>query len=216
MKILAAGDSFTFGEGLENKNKAFPYLLGEKFKAEVINTGHGGYSNQSIMREIVDNFDNTIDLVIVGFASPGRIEMSDEFGIFNIWPGRNYNDKIKNLYRNQFNSLISICHNNEWLFSNFYRTALMLESFLLYRGKPFLFYCLDNFYDYYFKNYPNITDKYKSKFLSTNSQLIFNYNESIVMWQKNNKLPCNHPNEVGHQLIAERIYEHCRNICGIS
>jgi hypothetical protein len=217
MKILAAGDSFTYGENLNDRSKAFPYLLAKKFNAEIVNTGRSAYSNQSIMREVIDNCDDTINLVIVGFTSPGRIEYCDRFDVFNVWPGCIYKINRQEVsHRKEFIDYVSKHHNDEWLFSNFYRTALALESFLLSHGKHFIFYCLETYHDHYFKNYPDITKHYKSKFISSYSKLIFNNKETIAAWQQNNILPCGHPNELGHELISERLYEHCRNICGLS
>ena len=58
MKIVAAGDSFTYGEELADLQNAWPYVLGKKISAEVVNLGRPACSNDKIFRLI---FEHLID-----------------------------------------------------------------------------------------------------------------------------------------------------------
>tara|TARA_Y100001972_G_C7622841_1_gene312399 strand:- start:648 stop:1349 length:702 start_codon:yes stop_codon:yes gene_type:complete len=85
--LFVNGDSFVFGDGLENpKKEVWATKLGEKLSMDVVNLGESGGSNHRIMRTttewILDFFyyDPTYrtakDLyVIITWSSPDRIEL---------------------------------------------------------------------------------------------------------------------------------------------
>lgn len=50
--IICFGDSITSGEGLASKKEAYPYLLGELLKREVINAGRSGDTTASALERL--------------------------------------------------------------------------------------------------------------------------------------------------------------------
>jgi len=73
MKILTNGCSFTQGIYDNHDEKdTWPYLLGH----DVVNLAEGGGSNHRIFRTTMEYLlDNTVDLVIIGWTGPERIEL---------------------------------------------------------------------------------------------------------------------------------------------
>ena len=86
MRLLTVGDSFTYGEELADNRSAWPNLLANKCGYEVTNLGRPGESNTGILRNAMLNVDNA-DIVIIAWSHYARMEMSDENGVFTIWPG---------------------------------------------------------------------------------------------------------------------------------
>ena len=92
--LFVNGDSFVFGDGLENPTKeVWASKLGSKLNMDVVNLGESGGSNQRIMRTttewILDYFyyDPTYrtakDLyVIITWSSPDRIELRMDRSMF--------------------------------------------------------------------------------------------------------------------------------------
>ena len=74
MRIAAAGDSFTFGYGVEEE-EAWPHALGARLDAafpgrfEVVNLGVGGYGTAQEVVWLAENLDRGLspDLVVIGF-----------------------------------------------------------------------------------------------------------------------------------------------------
>lgn len=88
MILFTTGCSFTYGEELEDKNKAWPYMLGKLFNAEkVINKGICSGSNDYIIRttmefisECIEKNINFKDIIIVnGFTSEIRKECYSDY-----------------------------------------------------------------------------------------------------------------------------------------
>ena len=77
MFIIACGDSYTQGEGLEKKTQAYPYLLDKN----VTNLAQSGASEYLITALIEEAVKLKPDLIIVGHTSEYRWE---------VWDGQNY------------------------------------------------------------------------------------------------------------------------------
>ena len=80
--ILTVGDSFTYGEELDNRDNAYPYYLAKGLKAEVVNLAKPGSGNKRMIRTTMEYISagNPVDLVIIGWSSPGRMEKKGKSG----------------------------------------------------------------------------------------------------------------------------------------
>ena len=63
MRLLAVGDSFTYGEELADRNFAWPALLARSNNWSVDNFGKGGASNDRSIRVVFDEIENNYDLM---------------------------------------------------------------------------------------------------------------------------------------------------------
>ena len=115
MKLLAVGDSFTYGEELSDLNNAWPYLLGNKLGYTVNNLAKPGSGNTRMLRHAVEQINN-YDLIIIAWSHFARIEFADEYGTYDVWPGN-----AGNLFQGDFAYRKDILNyiNKHY---NFYRT----------------------------------------------------------------------------------------------
>ena len=132
MKLLTVGDSFTYGEELENLHQAWPYKLSDKLKAELVNLGQPASSNDSIIRRTVDFLINEpkIDLVVIGWSNIGRSEYADEFGYYDVWPGYQGNlfAKDGSNWRNELVDYVSRYHSAEAIHRKFIQQVILLQG----------------------------------------------------------------------------------------
>jgi lysophospholipase L1-like esterase len=82
MKILAVGDSWTRGYGLEPTEKCWPGYLSEMLNTEVVRVAANGASNQDIYDNLIKLFNKDhYDLVIVGWSGVSRIGSNPQFSL---------------------------------------------------------------------------------------------------------------------------------------
>lgn len=214
MKLLTLGDSFTYGEELSDLTEAWPYVLGRRIGYEVTNLGEPASSNDKIVRKLleylIENYNNT-DLVIIGWSLLGRQELADELGYYDIWPGasRYYGD-----HRNQVVKYISTYHSRQAYFRKYLQQIILVQDFLKYRNIRYVMLdVLAN--DYYRKQHQFAWDNYANQIDQTN-YIDFN-NTGMCEWTSHTpKGSQGHFLEQGHQIVADRIYEHIRNIGWVS
>lgn len=220
MRILAVGDSFTYGEELADLRSAWPYRLGDKYSADVVNLGEPAASNDKIVRKTLDyiinnvnpTFKGAIDLVVIGWSSPGRSEFADEIGIYDVWPGYQGSLFVKDgiNWRHNLCDYISKYHSREFYYIRYLQQVILLQSFLKTSGIPYIMTdVLHN--EYYKKNIKTLRDNYfnridKDRFLGFDS-------EGMCEWNYGCKIgPNGHFLEEGHQIVADKIYEHIRHL----
>jgi hypothetical protein len=219
--ILAVGDSWTFGEELEQFYEAWPYVLANLIDADVFNMGEPGCSNTSILRrtmiEIPRVPNRSYDMVFIGWTSPGRIEWKDEIGSeYSLWPGYSFTKetfKTKPWRLNHLNH-INRYHNVDYLFKQYLVNVISLQSYFKARNIPYVMINMTN-NDYYqqtsLPNSLNLADQIdKDNFLGWDT---FGMMELVDGCPKG---PGHHPLTEGHQKIAEKIYEHIRHLGWIS
>lgn len=119
-KLIAGGDSFTYGSELKNCYKiqedgspievyspyAYPALLSNELKLEYVCAAVPGYSNSAIRRSTMDICEqhNDIDLVIVMWTFPNRYEFKFDcqWEQITLWSIEdNVEGKIKKEFRNE-------------------------------------------------------------------------------------------------------------------
>lgn len=121
MRILFSGDSFTWGDELENNTEErFSRLVSQHFDAEEINVSKCGNSNDTILREIVGV---SADIVITQWSVPSRYETFLKNQFLSVLPSdatngpfATSNNTIRNLARQYYAHVQNkvIDHNNLW------------------------------------------------------------------------------------------------------
>jgi hypothetical protein len=138
MKLLTLGDSFTYGAELEDKNKAWPSVLGDLTESTVINLGDPGCANWRMIRWGIEHASSA-DLVIVAWSSFIREEYADEDGDFVLWANHNpqwYNDKPP--YRKELIKYITVHHNLDYMYRRYLNYVILFQSYLKNINKKYL------------------------------------------------------------------------------
>ncbi len=207
-KLLAVGDSFTYGDELSDRYQAWPYRLADLLGYEVYNMGQSGCSNASILRRTLEEIAvNHYDLLIVGWTSPGRIEWKDDIGIaYDIWPGYSPNTKFfeDHPWRVDFLNFISQHHNSAYLYQQYLIQVIALQS-----------YCKVNNIDYrmlnirhndYYRNVGRDQHEHLSKQIDIDKFIGWEEFGMAELTKNFPQGPGRHPLEKGHERIANEIY----------
>jgi lysophospholipase L1-like esterase len=218
MKLLTVGDSFTQGAELNNmESDSWPALLSKKIHYEVVNRGLGSGSNDYIFRTTISELLNDdYDLIIIAWSDYGRMEYCDEHGLWNCWPGRapmwhSFEQDYK--FRQELINWVTRHHNDYWLCERWMSQLLALQAILETQNIKYLM-CKA------FRPLPSIP----KEFQNNNFNKLFNEHkflgwpsESMMEWVGDApKGPRGHFLEQGHQIVAEKIYEHIRHLGWVS
>lgn len=215
MKILSAGDSFTYGEELSNLNNAWPYLLGKQLISEVVNLAEPAGSNDKIIRKVLDfiiNNPGQINLVLIGWASPGRMEFCDEHGYYDIWPG--YSGSLLNNdgahWRNEICKYISVYNSREALYLKYLQQVIMMQQFL--KSYNIKYVMLDVLAQDYYKgmhrnSYANYRDQIDKNFF-----IEFGTGGMIDWTRGLPKGPNGHFLDGGHKVVADKVFSHIKSM----
>jgi hypothetical protein len=215
MNILACGDSFTFGLELEDLAQSWPHVLASKCPSTITNLAEPGASNDRIVRKTLDYLVNTSnprpDLVVVAWTLAGRMEMADEMGTYDIWPGVDifmFGDNTH--WRRNMAKYLSQYHDSVWFVKRYYQQILLLQAYLLNQNLRFVF--LNVTQNDYYKLIP-----WQDKVFfveQINKEYFLEFDKSgMIEWTQNcARGPGGHFLEQGHQIVADKIYEHIRNL----
>jgi len=77
MLIISCGDSYTEGEGLTDKQQAYPYLLSNKLKSDLINLAQSGASEYLITAQVEEAVKKKPNLILIGHTSEWRWQVWD-------------------------------------------------------------------------------------------------------------------------------------------
>jgi lysophospholipase L1-like esterase len=207
--ILTVGDSFTYGEELSNRTvEAWPYLVSKLLNTPVTNLGVGGASNDYIFRTTVEQTIQTkYDIVIVAWSDTSRLEVCYKDTILCVNAhGRRNIPWVPDYYKYSYNEKFG--------FRKWFVQTLALQQYLKSINQPYLFVNVAGLQGHY--------NEYKDEFSYIwNSYDASNYLEwehsGLIEWQGDcPKGPGGHPLGLGHQRIADKIYEHIRNISRVS
>jgi hypothetical protein len=216
--ILTVGDSFTYGEELENRDNAYPYYLAKGLKAEVVNLGQPSGGNRQMVRKVIDYVlsGEPLDLVIIGWTSPGRIEFADANGVFDIWPG--YGGDLFRRdgqeWRLELLDYINKHHDPEYLYRQHLNDIILLQSFLQQRNIRYLMLkVVGN--EYYHNTYYN-EDAVLPKQIDA-THFVGWPNQGMAEWTNGcRRGPRGHFLEEGHRKVTAKLYEHIRNLGWLS
>lgn len=217
MKILAVGDSFTYGDELGDRTFAWPDVLARKLNGTVTNKGQSGGSNDCIIRNCLEHLTvNEVDLVVIGWSSPGRTEFVDENGYYDVWPG--YQGKLIDYsnapWRKELAQYINNYHCDKAYYEKFLNQILLMQGFLKSRNQRYVMLnVLQN--EHYKKiNCPEL-DSHSNQI--DKSTFIEFGNSGMMEWANHCKRgPYGHFLEDGHQIVANKIYEHIRHLGWVS
>jgi hypothetical protein len=219
MKILTAGDSFTYGEELSDVNLAWPYRLATTLNGIVTNLGEPAASNDKIIRKTLEYIltaNEPVDLVIIAWSNLGRAEYADDIGYYDVWPG--YSGQLFQrdgaVWRNQLVSYINQYHNRQAYYKKFLEQVILMQSFL--QSKNIKYLMLNTLQNEYYKKNPLFS--WQEYFNNIDKEKFLNFDQSGMMeWTYGcKKGPNGHFLEDGHSIVAEKIYEHIRYLGWIS
>jgi lysophospholipase L1-like esterase len=218
MNILTVGDSFTYGEELDDLYNAWPYKLGNRIRnSSVVNLGEPAASNDKILRKTIEYvLVNNVDLVVIGWSNLGRSEFADEFGYYDVWPGYSGNLFLNDgsLWRKELVDYVSKYHCSKAIHKKFLQTVLLLQGFLDSRKIKYVM-CNIVQNEYYKKTHFDGLEDYNEQI---NRERFLGFNEAgMCEWAHGcKKGPGGHFLEDGHQIIADKINEHIRNLGWLS
>ena len=210
-KLLAIGDSFTYGDELDDRNHGWAHLLGDRFGLGVTNRGVPGSGNIRMVRSLIEENIDDYDLVVIAWSGFDRIELADEYSVWETFPGGNKNSyripENDAKFRGTIIDYINRHHVDEYLYRQQYLVQVILaQSYLKYHKKNYVM--LDTF----------INHKFPGRFDSKNKDLLDKIdtthflgwpNESMQEWTEGVPIgPRMHFLEEGHQIVADKIYKH--------
>lgn len=219
MNLLTLGDSFTYGEELNDRSSAWPQQLANQIGAQLINLGVPSNSNPAMCRQLIEHFshkhNDVPDIVVIGWSSPGRTEHSDNAGNFSIWPGYSGNlFKQHHPWREDLLRYVNQYHNDKYLYETFLQHIVFVQSFLESRNiKCVMMNTVGNEY------YKNIfVDQYKyADHLINIDNFVGWPNEGMAEWVGDSpRAQFGHFLEEGHKLVANKVYEHIRHLGWVS
>lgn len=220
-RIVAVGDSFTFGEELANREQdCYVQKLADRIGAEyVTNLARPGSGNKRMVRHVLETVANgaPVDMFVIGWSSPGRMEFADAQGVYDLWPG--YGGALfrhdQQDWRLELLDYINKYHDPEYLYKHhFLFDALMLQSYLKQMGiKYVMLTTVAN--EYYHKTFsprlkPFVSQIDPERFVGWPT-------EGMAEWTpKSKRGPNGHFLEEGHQRVADKLYEHIRHLGWVS
>jgi hypothetical protein len=211
MKFLAVGDSFTFGEELSDVTDnitsskfAWPELLGNQLGWEVTNLAKPGSGNTRMVRHCVEQVNN-YDVAIIAWSHFARIEMADEAGFYDLWPGgghlphRGWAD-----WRWEIIEYFTKHHNDDYLYRQYLLNIILIQNFFKANNKRYLM--LDSFGNHQVNN--RTADTNRDLLDQINGRFYVGWpNESMMEWTYGAEIGLHgHFLEQGHVKIAEKIY----------
>lgn len=184
--ILVNGDSFTYGEELSAREKAWPYLINRY----ILNIAGPGYSNDVIVRIttqfIEDDLNiNRVKYAIICWTTPHRIEVNNK----HLTP-------TSHLKYGSICDQVFLDWNEEWAVKKFHSQVALLDAYLNSKNLPYIFI---RTFDVPESNTGNWVP-----------------GSIVEWMGDCPKGPGGHPLELGHQRIAEKINEHIRNLGWLS
>jgi lysophospholipase L1-like esterase len=218
MKLLAIGDSFTYGEELEDRSLAWPHLLANKINYEVDNLGKPGAGNSKILRNAIEHADK-YDIIVVSWSHFARIEFADEHGVYDVWPGNVGNlFQGKLSYRKDILNYINRHHDDVYLYSQQLINIILLQNYLKQNNKKHIM--LDSFIECYDSTSPREKMRLSMPQLVNQIDSIYYLgwpNETMMEWTYGcSKGPGGHFLEQGHEIVANKIYEYIRHLGWVS
>jgi hypothetical protein len=214
MRLLTVGDSFTYGEELADLTSAWPFLLGNKLGYEVTNLAKPGSGNTRMVRHCIEQVDN-YDMVIIAWSHFARIELADERGFYDIWPGCNgrLHDHVAP-WRNEVIDYVTHHYNDDYLYRQYLLNIILLQNFFKANNKRYLM--LDSFGNH------QVNERTADANQSLLNQIDNTYyigwpNESMMEWTYGCELgPHGHFLEQGHVWLTEKIYQHMEKLSWVS
>ena len=211
MKLFTVGCSFTYGEELPNpEQQCWPRLLADRLGYELVNDGRPGVGNEYIVRKTIQAVaELKPDLVAIGWTSCGRVELADEYGVYDIWPGCSSRvfEQNKLSFRQEAIKYITRYNNDEHEYRRWLRQVILLQSFLKQHN---IDYIMCNVFDNQHRYHKFAKHNQGYYDLIDTDHFVGWPTDGMVEWSYPHPIaPGGHPLEQGHQAIAEKLYEAC-------
>lgn len=213
--IYAIGDSFTYGEELPSQDLAWPALLAQKLNTTVNNKGRRATGNTRIVKRTIDAVINKADGVVIGWSDCCRREFADEFGVFDLWAGRNtslFHGSMS--HRSDIIKYMTAYDSPEYYYTDWLRKVILVQSLVKLHNMPCVMFVAvgaNRLHNSYASKYPDLVG------MIDHSMFVDDMYTSTAEWTYGTPIgPNGHPLEQGHQIIAEKIHEHIRNLGWIS
>lgn len=215
MRLLTVGDSFTYGEELVDPQvSAWPFLLGAKLGYEVTNLAKPGSGNTRMVRHCVEHVNN-YDMAIIAWSHFARIEMADEGGFYDLWPGgghlphRGWAD-----WRWEIINYFTKHHNDDYLYRQYLLNIILIQNFFKANNKRYLI--LDSFGNHQVNQ--RIAEQNKDLLDQIDGTYYVGWPTTTMMeWAYQCPVgPRKHFLEEGHIKVAEKIYQHMEQLSWVS
>jgi hypothetical protein len=219
-KVLALGDSFTYGEELENREEnCWIHIVARELGVELKNAARPGCSNdymiKRLMREVLGGQFQP-NLVIIAWTSVSRIEEADgEMGVWDSWPGRELVGKNKGSFREDRIKYRTMHNNENWENRRWLRQVLLVQDFCRARNIDFRF--VNAFHNQTISKKYSHAPRYIQDNLVTNKFYGWDDSTGMVEWCCNpetntmtDQMPRGHPGYESHKMIAEKFLEYHR------
>jgi len=213
--IYAIGDSFTYGDELTSRELAWPAILSKKLNKEIINKGRPATGNTRMIKRALDAVIDKAEMIIIGWSDSNRVEFADENGIFDLWAGRNFRqfqDDI--LHRKDLIKYMTAYDATEYYYTNWLRKIILIQSLCKLHQIPCVMFIscgANERHQEYHINHQNLVDQID------HSVFVDGMFNSVAEWTYGTPHgPYGHPLQAGHEIIADKIYEHIRNLGWVS
>jgi hypothetical protein len=227
--LLFNGCSYTCGGELEGMQKDYDYrdkhrfshLISEQLGKTYVNISENGHSNDRITRETIEWFNagNTCDLAIIQWSNIARREYISNFdrylvkflptSITTLWKTefkeahRQTKEAHEHYYKYFYNVNIG--------FYDFYRNLYILEQFFKYHNINYLFLKLDEVIAIDDRTWQPLCEHNYYNITTIKDDIIPYYNKTYYTKDYRDLgysfLIGKHPNELGHQKIAEYLIQ---------
>ena len=205
MLLCTLGDSFTFGEELDDPaTQSWPALVAEHLGYQLCNRGSPGVGNSYIVKTAIKEIPKSKpDLVIVAWTSCGRMEVADRYSVYDIWPGCNRRFEKPYPHRDTLMKYITSYNNELHQYRSWLRSVVLLQDFFKLRQVNYRFVnTFDN--QELNKKYAKCSNEYID--LIDTEKFIGWPNTGIMEWTYGCPVgPRYHPLESGHRIIANQI-----------
>jgi hypothetical protein len=206
VRVLTVGDSFTYGEELADLTSAWPSLLSNKLGYQLNNLAKPGSGNMRMVRHAIEQVNN-YDIVIIAWSHFARIELADENGFYDLWPGGGtLPHKAHSPWRWEVINYFTKHHNDDYLYRQYLLNIILIQNYLKANNKKYIM--LDSFGNH----------QANERAATTNKDLLDQIDKTYyVGWPDSTMMewayltpvgPHGHFLEEGHIKVAEKIYNH--------
>jgi hypothetical protein len=211
--IYCIGDSFTYGEELSNREQdAYPYVLSRMLETTVTNLGKPATGNYRMVKRTMDIvLNHKPKLIVIGWSDPARQEFADDISIVDLWAGRNYrNMQNSSDHRRDLIKYMTAYDVPGYYYTKWLRQIILLQSFCRANDVRCVMFNACNAEDWnrtYMAKHQDLVEH-----VDTTTFVGWPLSGSTEWCFKTPHGPGGHPLEQGHQIIANKIYEHIRNL----
>jgi lysophospholipase L1-like esterase len=214
--IYAIGDSFTYGDELSSQDLSWPAVLSRKLNRQIINKGMPASGNTRMVKRAIDAVLDSSELIIIGWSDCNRQEFADDIGIYDMWAGRNYravqlDDPTHRITQIKY---MTAYNTPKYYYANWLRQIILTQNLCKSKSIPCVMFIACGAHEDHKLYYNEF-----SKLVNAIDYSVFvdDMFTSVAEWTWGTPHgPNGHPLEAGHEIIADKIYEHIRNKCRLS